>query len=122
MASDLLESLWCQDALGVMLAGVQVLGTKVQFFLAQFACNRGAVLVLQGRWAGFKSLQLEVENERKLWTPQDMGPEDHTSMDPHKIGGQKITHLSSTLVLLLHKLQAPRNADKVCETLQILLD
>lgn len=93
VASDLLESLWCQDALGVMLAGVQVLGTEVQFFLAQFACNRGAVLVLQGRWAGFKSLQLKVENERKLWTPtrygarrshvygppQDRGPEGHTS-------------------------------------------
>lgn len=79
VASDLLESLWCQDALGVMLAGVQVLGTEVQFFLAQFACNRGAVLVLQGRWAGFKSLQLKVENGKKLWTPQDRGPEDYTS-------------------------------------------
>lgn len=55
VASDLLESLWCQDALGVMLARVQVLGTEVQFFLTQFSCNRGAVLVLQRRWAGFTS-------------------------------------------------------------------
>lgn len=31
-------SLWCQDALGVVLAGVQVLGTEVQFLLTQLSC------------------------------------------------------------------------------------
>lgn len=33
VAPDLLDSLWCQDALGVVLAGVQVLGTEVQLLL-----------------------------------------------------------------------------------------
>lgn len=37
-ASDLLESLRRQDALGVVLAGVQVLGTEVQFLLTQLTC------------------------------------------------------------------------------------
>lgn len=37
-ASDLLESLWCQDALGAVLAGVQVLGTEIQFLLTQLTC------------------------------------------------------------------------------------
>lgn len=38
-APDLLVSLWGQDALRVVLAGVQVLGTEVQLLLTQFACN-----------------------------------------------------------------------------------
>lgn len=38
VASDLLESLWCKDAFGVMLARVQVLGTEVQFLLTQLTC------------------------------------------------------------------------------------
>jgi len=33
-----LKSLWHQDALGVVLAGVQVLGTEVQLLLTQLAC------------------------------------------------------------------------------------
>lgn len=38
-ASDLLEAFWCQDTLGVMLAGVQVLGTEVKLFFTKLACN-----------------------------------------------------------------------------------
>lgn len=68
MARDLLESLWCQDALGVMLAGIQVLGTEVQLFLTQLTCNRGGVLDLQGRWQASSqqaASQLIVENKAK---------------------------------------------------------
>ena len=89
VASDLLESFWCQNALGVMLAGVQVLGTEVQFFLTQFACNRGVVLVLHGRWADFKAAGCITAQ----------GWKQKKRVDPHNIWGQNITRLSSILAL-----------------------
>ena len=41
VAPDLLVSFRCQDALGVVLTRVQVLGTKVQLLLTQLACEHG---------------------------------------------------------------------------------
>lgn len=38
-APDSLETLWGQDALGVVLAGVQVLSAEVQLLFAQFTCE-----------------------------------------------------------------------------------
>lgn len=44
-ASDLLVALWRQDALRVVLAWVEVLGTEVELFLTQLACNMAQSVV-----------------------------------------------------------------------------
>lgn len=54
------ESLWHQDALGVMLAGVQVLGTEVQLLLTQLAC------VL--RWAKARVVVNSIDARRVIFT------------------------------------------------------
>lgn len=55
-----LESLWRQDALGVVLAGVQVLGTEVQLLLTQLAC------VL--RWAKARVVINSIDACRVIFT------------------------------------------------------
>lgn len=54
------ESLRRQDALGVVLAGVQVLGTEVQFLLTQLTC------VL--RWAKARVVINSIDTRRVIFT------------------------------------------------------
>lgn len=81
-AAHLLESLWCQDALGVMLAGIQVLGTEVQFLLTQLACNVANSISLHRKTSKLPVRGLHHESLRlvQLTMESKMGENNKTKL------------------------------------------